>query len=413
MTMPAKPRRMALVVVLVSTLLSLVLAELVTRRTYGEGFEMLIDPYEEHLYRPFLAYEQTSGERTTRFYTNSLGWKDDRPGRVVAKQSQRTRVVFLGDSFAEGLGVAQKDSVPGVVQRVLGTDRFEVLNGGRSSYSPLVEYQRLKRFLDAGYQADAVVLMLDVSDVQDEIYYSRRYQYGEDGEPLRLQGRKYDEPLLSAYNESALVRSLARLPEQLRALRGGGPVAPGALVAVDAPLDLPAGLFQDPEPMTVEQYLSLPGPAVSVLRPNWMAHPPSLRGWAGQGLRSALGNVLRVKHRADAEGIRFLVVIYPWPQMLYNRPDPEYYEVLARTFPKWFDEREYIYGRGPAPVVSEYQRRVHEFCREQGIDLLDLIPELQKVDEWHRLYIPGDVHFNEAGSRLAGQAIAEALGVAG
>lgn len=404
-----RKRRLALAVVLVSTLLSLVLAELVTRRTYGEGFEMLIDPYEEHIYRPFLAYDQKSGERTVRFYTNSLGWKDDRPGRVVAKQSKRPRVVFLGDSFAEGLGVAQKDSVPGVVQQALGP-RFEVLNAGRSSYSPLVEYQRLKRFLEAGYEADAVVLMLDVSDVQDEIYYSGRYQYGENGEPLRLQGRKYDQPFLTAYNESALVRSLARLPEQLRAMRGDGPVTPGAPVVVDAPLDLPAGLFEDPEPMTVEEYLALPGPAVSVLRPNWMAHPPSLRGWAGQGLRSALDNILRVKRLADARDIRFLAVIYPWPQMLYNRPDPEYYEVLTRTFPKWFEEREHIYGSGPAPVFSEYQRRVHGFCRARGIDLLDLIPELQKVDEWHRLYIPGDVHFNEAGNRLAGLAVARALG---
>jgi lysophospholipase L1-like esterase len=404
----AKPRRLALVVVLVSTLLSLVLAELVTRRTYGEGFEMLIDPYEEHIYRPFLAYDQTSGERTVRFYTNSLGWKDDRPGRVVAKQSGKPRIVFLGDSFAEGLGVAQKDSVPGVVQQALGPG-FEVLNGGRSSYSPLIEYQRLKRFLEAGYQADAVVLMLDVSDVQDELYYSGRYLYGEDGEPLRLQGRKYNPLLLTVYNESALVRSLARLPEQLQALRGGGPVAPGAQVAVSSPRDLPAGLFREPGPITVERYLDLPGPAVSVLRPNWMAHPPSLRGWADRGLRSALGNILRAKRLADARRIEFLVVIYPWPQMLYNLPDPEYYEVLARTFPKWFEEREYIYGRAPAPVFSEYQRRVHRFCRSHGIPLLDLVPEFQEVDLWHRLFIPDDVHFNEEGSRLAGRHIASWL----
>lgn len=404
-----KPIHLRLITSLAATLVALAAAEVVARRIYGEGFKMLIDPYEEHVYRPFLAYEQASGERTTRFYTNSLGWKDDRPDRVVAKQGERTRVVFLGDSFAEGLGVAQKDTIPGVVQRALGTDRFEVLNGGRTSYSPLVEYQRLKRFLDAGYQADAVVLMLDVSDVQDEIYYSDRYLYAEDGEPLRLQGRKYSPPLLAAYNESALVRSLARLPEQLRALRGDGPVAPGAQVAVNGPRELPSGLFQDPGPMTVEQYLALPGLAVSALRPNWMAHPASLRGWADQGLRSALDNLLRTQRLADRRGLRFLLVIYPWPQMLYNRPDPGYYQVLARTFPRWFEEREYIYGRRPAPPVSEYQRRVHGFCREHGIDLLDLIPELQKMAEWHRLYIPGDIHFNEAGNRLAGLAIVEAL----
>jgi len=400
-----------LTVSLAATLAALAIAELFARRTYGEGFNMLIDPYEDHVYRPFLEYEQTSGDRTLRFYTNSLGWKDDRPGREVEKQPERVRIVFLGDSFTEGLGIGQKETVSGVVQRTLdpGARQLEVLNGGRSSFSPLLEYQRLKRFLDEGYRADTVVVLLDVSDVQDELYYTSRYRFSSDGEPLRLEGWKHLPVIRTLYNESALVRSLGRLPEQLRALRGGGGASPGTQVPV-APPKLPADFFRSPEPNSAAQLGSLPPTAFGILRPNWMAHPPSLAGWADEGLRSGLRNVLRMKRLADSRDIRFLLVIYPWPQMLYNRPDPGYYQVLARTFPRWYEEREYIYGRDPAPRVSEYQRRVHRFCREQGIELLDLVPEFQKVKEWHRLFIPEDVHFNEAGSRLAGLDVARALG---
>jgi hypothetical protein len=38
-----------------------------------------------------------------------------------------------------------------------------------------------------------------------------------------------------------------------------------------------------------------------------------------------------------------------------------------------------------------------------------LIPELQSTPEWHRLFIPGDIHFNDRGHRLAGLRIAAAL----
>jgi lysophospholipase L1-like esterase len=410
-------RRLALS--LAATAVALLGAEVAARRTYGEGFNMLVDPYEEHIYRPFLEYEQTSGDRKLRFYTNSLGWKDERPDRVVEKRPPGARVVFLGDSFVEGLGVPQKDTLSGVAQRALDASgtRLEVLNGGRSSFSPILEYQRLKRFLQAGYETDMVVLLYDVSDVQDELYYRGRYLFAPDGEPLRISGRKNNPVLRAVYNESALVRSLSRLPEQLRALRsgdggGGGDIRPGAQVA-KAPEKLPPGYFRDPKPISAGQLQALPSAAFSALRANWMAHPPSLQGWAGEGLSASFGHILRAKRLADSRQIEFLLVIYPWPQLLYTRDDPQYYRVLQQTFGHWMEEREAIYGRSPAPVVSEYQRRMHRFCRDNGIPLLDLIPAFQAVPEWHRLFIPGDVHFNEAGSRLAGLRIAEAIRRAG
>ncbi|HEX6863949.1 MAG TPA: SGNH/GDSL hydrolase family protein, partial [Thermoanaerobaculia bacterium] len=156
-----KPVVLKLATVLVSSAVALGVGEAVARRTYGEGFTILVDPYEDHSYRPFVQYEQAWGDRTIRLYTNSLGWKDSRPGRVVEEKSGLPRIVFLGDSFTEGLGCIQEDTVSGVVERELNKQgpRVEVLNGGRSSYSPLLEYQRLRKFFAAGYEADVVVLL--------------------------------------------------------------------------------------------------------------------------------------------------------------------------------------------------------------------------------------------------------------
>ena len=400
-----KLKLLRLLTVLVTAVIGLGLAELVARRTCGEGFDIRIDPYEDHSYRPFLEYEQIWGGRKIHFYTNSLGWKDDRPDRVIAKRPDRERIVFLGDSFTEGLGYVQPETLSGVAERELNAAgrRCEVLNGGRASYSPLLEYQRLKKFLAAGYHADTVVLLYDVSDAEDELFYSSRYQFSATGEPERFRGWNYQPWLRALYNHSALVRSLRRMTQDSEGtITHAGPQEARAH---EVPPDLAPGA----PPISARRLFELSPWVYGLLRANWTAHPASLAGWAEDGLRSSFANLQRIQRLTREHGIRLLIVIYPIPPMLYTREDPAYYAVVKRTFPKWLKDREAIYGTRPGPVETEYERRVRDFCRRQEIELLDLIPEFERNPEWHTLYIPGDIHFNERGHRLAARRIVEAL----
>lgn len=380
---------------LTATAVGLAGAELVARRTYGEGFKMVVDPYEDHSYRPLLAYDQVWAGRTTRLYTNSLGWKADRPGVEVETKSALTRVVFLGDSFAEGLGCRQAETASGFAERALnrGGRRFEVLNGGRASYSPLLEYQRLKRFYRAGYEADAVVVFYDLSDAQDELSYSRRYRFSADGEPERFAGLRYQPFLRGLYNRSALVRSLRRMA----GTQSGPP--PGSVLA-------DGELRQDVPPMSVEQAMALSPVAYTILRSNWVGHAPSLAGWAQEGLRLSFESLRRIQRLTAAHGSRLFVVVYPWPQLLYQREDPSYLATLERKFSRWYADRRVVFGTRPAPRVSAYRARTLDSCHRAGIDVIDLFPDFERVPEWHRLFLTGDVHYNEAGNRLAGERIA-------
>ncbi|HKV06522.1 MAG TPA: hypothetical protein VJ725_00190 [Thermoanaerobaculia bacterium] len=395
-----KPLHLKLATVLLSSLAALGAAELVARRTYGEGFRMVVDSREDHSYRPLLDYEQKNAGRTIRFYTNSLGWKDGGPGRGVEKRPDRPRVVFLGDSFTEGLGVAHEHTVPAVVERSLQAAgrRVQVLNGGRASYSPLLEFKRLQRFFEEGYHADVVVVLFDLSDVQDEILYSARYEFSETGEPLRLRGWRNHPLARGIYNRSALVRTLSLRLQ-------GGIATPGAMAAPAAGEALP-DLRPDGPPIPPERILTMPPLAFRSLRSNWTGHRRSLEGWVNEGFRSSFANLERLERLASANGARLLVVLYPWPQMLYTREDPAAYAVLRQTFQEFYADRELVLGTRPAPVVTEYQTRMSRFCRERGLPVLDLVPVFQKDPDWIRLYIPVDVHWNEQGCRLAGTRIA-------
>lgn len=121
-------------------------------------------------------------------------------------------MLVLGDSFAEGLGLAAADTIPARLGEALGPE-VEVLNGGRVSYSPLLELMRLRRFLDQGYQTDLVVTP-DLSDLQDDLFYARDYRLAADGTPIERNDGMASPPLRFLYNHLALLRMARRV--QLR-----------------------------------------------------------------------------------------------------------------------------------------------------------------------------------------------------
>jgi hypothetical protein len=84
------------------------------------------------------------------------------------------RVVMLGDSFVFGYGVRQERGLTAVMERLL-RDRLEttdvaVLNAGIPSYSPLLERCLLAGTLQP-YQPTLIVLLVDVSDIGDDMQY--------------------------------------------------------------------------------------------------------------------------------------------------------------------------------------------------------------------------------------------------
>jgi lysophospholipase L1-like esterase len=395
-------------VLTLTALSGLAVAELVARATYGPGFLSVVDPYEHHPYRANIEVTDAYGRW---FFTNSIGWKDSRPRRKIKLDpSPERRIVFLGDSFTEGLGLPQEQTFSFDVEQRLnrsGGRRVEVLNGGRVSYSPLLEYMRLKKFLAEGYRADTVVLLPDLSDVQDELDYAPEFDFSASGEPLHLRSGNYTSAVRWIYNRSALARWVRRFQLQWQ---GRLPVAETA--HAEREITLPpadAALLRAPGPLTAEAYSHLSGSARALLRLTWSDHLPSIEGWAGDGLRSMQKYIVKIRTLTRQNRMGLIVVIYPTPAVLYTHDDPAYYAVLRRTFPKWFHERELILGTSPSSGAVAYRQAIREICDEHSIPFVDLFPAFQQVREWHRLFLPGDVHFGVEGHRLAGREIAEAI----
>lgn len=112
--------------------------------------------------------EWTAG--TYRLTTNSLGFKD-KVVRDVSSTTDRHRIVFIGDSFTEGIGLQFDKTFVGRIADKLDPQGYEILNAGVVSYSPYIYYLKTKYLIEHGLKFDELVVFIDMSDVQDEITY--------------------------------------------------------------------------------------------------------------------------------------------------------------------------------------------------------------------------------------------------
>jgi lysophospholipase L1-like esterase len=102
---------------------------------------------------------------------NSLGFREREFGRE--KPAGKRRVVFLGDSFAFGIGVEQDRRLSDYVGRALG-DEFEVINAAVCGWGidqELIQYRRVVRQLSPDVVILTVCMSNDVlNDMLDHLY---------------------------------------------------------------------------------------------------------------------------------------------------------------------------------------------------------------------------------------------------
>lgn len=111
---------------------------------------------------------ETWGNVSYILSTNSLGFKDRTP-REVSLSSNQVRLLFLGDSFTEGVGLEYEKTFVGLVDAAFQSHRIEVFNAGVASYSPAIYGKKAEYLLEeAGLKVDHVFVFLDISDIQDE-----------------------------------------------------------------------------------------------------------------------------------------------------------------------------------------------------------------------------------------------------
>ncbi|MCD4683503.1 MAG: hypothetical protein K8R86_09500, partial [Bacteroidales bacterium] len=147
-------------------------------------------PYYHHGLLPNRHDENIWGQKVFKVFTNSLGFKD-MECRDIEKDSDKNRILFIGDSYTEGVGMTWEESFVGILDASLPD--IEIFNAGVVSYSPKFYYLKTKYLIEKkGLKFDELYVFIDNSDPLNEITY-------EDFEPhdensfirFRFQARRY------------------------------------------------------------------------------------------------------------------------------------------------------------------------------------------------------------------------------
>lgn len=301
-------------------------------------------PYYHHDLAPNVATDTAAwGPIRYTLRTNSLGFRD-RDRREIPGPATAHRIVLIGDSFTEGLGVDFDATFAGVLARGYASKGIEVLNAGVASYSPAIYWKKIEYLLgERRVQIDDVVVFLDMSDIQDEALAYR----------IDDMGRVVDAPEVRAGLTGLWARNSLTYRAAAKALRTVYPHPPIAGCSI-------------PDTFEVD------------CRAGWTLSPVLMNQYGGDGLRRADRHMTDLTALLRRHRIPLTLVVYPWPQQLQwndrSSLQVNYWRQWAR--------------REAVPFIDLFESFLGE---------ADLLGTTQAID---RYFIPGDFHWNARGHQF-------------
>lgn len=303
---------------------------------------------------PNCAAQNIWGDRIFNVYTNSLGFKD-KSCRDVQLVPDKRRILFIGDSFTESMGMTWEESFAGILSEKL--QDIEILNAGVVSYSPKLYYLKVKYLIEqTGLKFNELFVFLDNSDPMNEITYS-------DFKPYSKKSFKNFKYKLNRYffNHSYLYHSVSA---KIITSRKSDVTASWNPVSGEG--------FPDESANESENFI-----AATLF---WSYNKNAFEKWGKRGLQLAGNYMQNLSGLCKQHHIELKVVIYPWPPLISNRD-------LHNLQVSYWDE----------------------FCQKNKLQFINLFPNFitgDIPDEIIRKYfIPGDVHWNQEGNQFVAEAL--------
>jgi len=362
---PAGKRRLFRWMALGLVLILVVGADFLARRIVQLNRETTVGsgrtrhPVYHHGFHPDYEWQDRFGPIRVRMVSNSLGMRDGER-RVVPPVGDRPRILLIGDSYTEGVGVPWEETFAGRLQAALAPRGVEVLNAGVVSYTPILERIKIRHlYEDEGLRFDRVVLFLDLSDVKDDLFYE------EDA-----AGRARPIPYGPFASQAGWGRWVEKFSDVCETRIEPNFVLLGALARN---IKIPLRQLSRKELGPQGAFAALP----EFVRDYELGDIPQ-REIAERGLRQCAENLSRLAGYLRERGIPMTLVIYRWPQ--YRMP-----AAGEARYPK-------------------YWRAWAEQNRVDFIDLFGLFDGREPVRQWH---LEGDDHWNGRGHAVVAEALLE------
>ena len=305
--------------------------------------------YHHDLAKNISNYTAEWGKQDYQVDTNSLGFKDS-SNLSIPLVTKNHRILLIGDSFTEGVGIKFEDTFAGLLKQDFKQQNIDVLNAAVSSYSPIIYYRKIKYLIEeVGLKFDSVVVLIDLSDIEDE---ALGYQF-DSNENVISQG--------SAANlgaaESKPVTDKTKPSMNAKEFFTQYTYFLGRLRNLSAALKAKTRPWER---------------ALNKRRASWTINNTLYNEFGSKGLKTAAKHMLKLKEYLEQKNILLTIAVYPWPDQIFNNDK---------------DSKQVVFWKNWG-----HSNKV-EF-----INLFDVfLPNSSAENTIREHYINGDVHWNIAG----------------
>lgn len=349
----------------------------------------------DHLFKPNTILENQTNQFNEYNYTahiNSHGYRGAE--FAVPKPAGKKRILVIGDSFTFGVGAQDNETIPALLEQNLqkSDNRIEVINAGVGHASPIYHFVNLDNF-HLKNDPDLVILMLDLTDIQDDWRHERQAVFDEQGnikffDQTYVDGKRdwwkwvifysaswaqFDKKVLRSFEKKRLIGRAQYSKIKDKNMRSKAYI-----------VNTPDGYYPDGIILRFDGLLFMRGN----LRERLIR----------QQFERTARYLDKIKERLDKLGIPMVLVVYPYG--IYVGAD----EWNEGRFTWGFEKDKLYTDHLPFEIVGDY-------ARQRNIPFINVTPELIRARQLGQgpFFYNWDGHMTPAANQVAAQQIADYL----
>jgi hypothetical protein len=354
-----KNKKKQIVILIVINILLLILLDIFLTKFYkaiisDKNNIVVKHPIYHHTFKSNSYKNQYFRENYTIF-TNSLGFKSNKIESVDLKNKKKSRrILFIGDSFTEGVGLNYEDTFVGIIDKKLSENNIEVLNAAQSSYSPIIYWRKIKHLLEVeNLNFTDVVVFIDISDAEDE---AKKYALDKFGNVIDRINNK-NQSLNNKYfiDIYSIIQNTTLINYSINKLRN---------------------IYINQKYETKEWHDFIRS---EYTRDKWTINKDAYDDYGKIGEDLMIKYMDRLNDMLAKKNINLTVAVYPWPSQIWHE------DLNSRQVLIW-----------------------ENWCNKNNINLLNYFPlfikkktsNKMKIDVIKEYYFVNDIHLNKNGHRL-------------
>ena len=292
------------------------------------------------------------GNLKYEIFTNSLGFKD-KSYREVPLVSISYRIVFIGDSFTEGIGMDYPNTFVGLIDKELSKKGIEVLNAGVNTYSPIIYWRKVKYLIEElGLQFNELVVFLDISDAEDDV---KNYTLDDQGNVILLESSEPVAAKGKTKNQQGKLKNFIKTNSFLTYHL----------------LNMIYDFLSSHQIIARESRSNL-------TRGTWTFDKTIYDDWSHRGLEKMETHMDKLYELLNKHHIKLTVAVYPWPSQIYAG---DLNSVQVQFWKKWCAQHHVNF-------INYFSYFVKGNAEKERLQLID------------QYFIEDDVHWNKRGHQM-------------